>query len=294
MISRRQWIGGTAGAVVGCGLRPVKAADGFAVLPAFLARLEKERGGRLGVAVLDTDSGRQVGHRMDERFPIGSTFKMLAAAAVLARADAGQDSMERRVRFTKEDLVTYSPITERWAGCEGMTLDAVCDAAITYSDNTAGNLLLRAIGGPPGLTAYLRSLGDGVTRLDRFEPVLNEAVPGDPRDTTSPGAMLADLRTLTVGDALSASAKLRLLNWLRHNTTGDKRLRAKLPKGWEAGEKTGTSSYNTSNDVGLLWPPQGAAPVMVAAYLTEGPADGVQRDAILADVGSAVAYVWTG
>lgn len=289
MIGRRKWIGGTVGAVVGCRVRPVRAAEGLAALPALLARLETERGGRLGVAVLDTGSGRREGHRTDERFPIGSTFKLLAAAAVLARADAGEASMERRVRFTKRDLVTYSPLTERWADGKGMTLDVICNAAITYSDNTAGNLLLGVLGGPQGLTGYLRRLGDTATRLDRFEPVLNEAVPGDPRDTTSPGAMLADLEALTVRDALSAAARLKLLDWLRHNTTGNNRLRAKLPRGWQAGEKTGTSAHETSNDVGLLWPPGGGAPLLVAAYLTEGPTESATRDAMLADVGAAVA-----
>ncbi len=294
MIGRRQWLGGAAG--LGCWVhaRRAGAADGFEVLSAAFARIEAERGGRLGVAVLDTGSSRRAGYRQNERFPIGSTFKLLAAGAVLARADAGQDSMDRRIRFARGDLVTYSPETEKHAGGDGMTLAALCEAAITLSDNTAGNLLLGVLGGPPGLTAYLRSLGDGVTRLDRMETALNEARPGDPRDTTSPASMLADLQALTVGRALSEPAKEALQGRLRHNKTGDARLRARLPRGWQAGEKTGTSANGTSNDVGMLWPPEGSAPVLVAAYLTEGPTDGNLRDAALADVSAAVTSAWMG
>ena len=291
MIGRRQWMGGVAAALGGWAPSAACAGaeDGFAGLPSAFAGIEAARGGRLGVAVLDTGSGRRAGYRQDERFPLCSTVKLLAAGAVLARVDAGQDSLERRVRFSKEDLVAYSPATGTQAGGDGMTLAALCDAAMTLSDNTAGNLLLDTLGGPAGLNAWLRTLGDGTTRLDRVEPALNEARPGDPRDTTSPAAMLADLHALTLGHALSASARTKLQGWLQGNKTGDARLRGKLPQGWRAGEKTGTGANGTSNDVGLLWPPGGAAPVLVAAYLTEGQADGATREAALADVGAAVA-----
>lgn len=293
MINRRQWISGTAALACWAQPRRAEAADGFADLPAVFARIEAARGGRLGVAVLNTGTGQRAGYRQDERFPLGSTFKLLAAAAILARADAGQDSMDRRVRYIRDDLVTYSPETEKHVGGDGMTLAALCEAAVILSDNTAGNLLLDALGGPQGFTAYLRSLRDGVTRLDRRETALNEARPGDPRDTTSPAAMLASLQVLTVGSALSDPAKAALLGWLRNNKTGDARLRAGLPSGWQAGEKTGSSENGTSNDVGLLWPPNGNAPILVAAYLTQRPADGKLRDAALADVGAAVTAAWT-
>ncbi len=290
MIGRRLWMGGVALAFgMFDGTRSGQAAAGFAALSGRFAQIEAARGGRLGVAVLDTGTGLRAGHRQDERFPIGSTFKLLAAGAVLTRADAGRDSMDRRLRFSRADLVTYSPVTEKRTGGDGMTLAALCEAAITLSDNTAGNLLLGVLGGPAGLTAFLRGLGDNVTRLDRMETALNEATPGDVRDTTSPAAMLADIQTLTVGNGLSAPARHTLQEWLRHNQTGNARLRARLPSGWQAGEKTGTSAHGTSNDVGLLWPAGGAAPVLVAAYLTQGAADSVARDAALADVGAAVA-----
>jgi beta-lactamase class A len=289
MISRRAGLGGCAVALL-MAARSARGAEELAPLSAVFARIEAAQAGRLGVAVLDTGTGQRAGHRTQERFPLGSTYKLLAAAAVLARVDAGEDRLDRIVRYGREQLVSYSPVTEAHAG-DGMTLAAVCDAAITYSDNTAGNLLLGVLGGPAGLTAYLRSLGDGVTRLDRTEPTVNEATPGDPRDTTSPAAMLADLQALTDG-AVSRDSRQRLEDWLKRNTTGGRRLRANLPPGWLAGEKTGTADHGTSNDVGLLWPPGGAAPVLVAAFITEGPADAGQRDAMLAAVGTAVAGAW--
>ena len=292
MMGRRKWIGAAAVALGGyAGLERAQASGDFDGLAGRFAAIEAARGGRLGVAVLDTASGGQAGYRQGELFPIASTYKLLAAAAVLARADAGVDTMERRIRFAPEDLVTYSPVTEKQVGGEGMTLAALCEAAIVTSDNTAGNLLFDAVGGPAGLTAWLRSLRDPVTRLDRKETALNEARPGDPRDTTSPAAMLANIHAVTLGSALSKPAQRALLGWLRGCKTGNARLRAGLPQGWSAGEKTGSAENGTSNDAGLLWPPNGAAPVLVAAYLTGGSADGTIRDAALADVGAAISEV---
>jgi beta-lactamase class A len=300
MISRRQWMSGTAAlgtlALGSAVPSSARAAGSFATLPTSFARIEATRGGRLGVAVLDTGNGQQAGHRQEERFALCSTFKLLAAAAVLARADAGQVRMDQRIRYTRQELVEYSPTTEKHVGGNGMTLAGLCEAAMILSDNTAANLLLRDIlESPAGLTAWLRQIGDATTRLDRNEPTLNESVGDDHRDTSSPAAMVATLRKLALGDALSPGSRTQLVGWLRDNLTGDKRLKARLPGGWQAGEKTGTyNGTRTSNDVGLLWPPNGAAPILVAAYLTEGAADGNIRDAALADVGAAVAAAWTG
>ena len=289
MIDRRQWMVGAALALAGCGAGRGQARESFASLPATFARIEAKSGGRLGVAVLDTGSGQGTGYRQDERFPLTSTFKLLAAGAVLARVDAGQDSLGRRIRFTREELVTYSPATGRHAGADGMTLADIAEAAVTLSDNTAGNLLLNVLDGPAGLTAWLRQQGDAVSRLDRMETDLNEARPGDPRDTTSPAAMLAHLQALALGDALSAASRARLRGWMRASRTGDNSLKARLPQGWVVEDKTGAGENGTRNDVGLLWPPGGGAPVLVAAYLTGGAAEMAARDAILADVGAAVA-----
>jgi len=299
MIGRRSWMGGTAalGALaLGFGApRGTHAAGGFATLPATFARIEATRGGRLGVAVLDTGNGQTAGHRQDERFVLCSTFKLLAAAGVLARADAGQVRMDQRIRYTRQDLVPYSPTTEKHVGGTGMTLAALCEATMVLSDNGAANLLLRdVLDGPAGLTAWLRRIGDPTTRLDRNEPTLNESVGDDHRDTSTPAALVATLHKLTLGDTLAPASRAQLVGWLRGNLTGDKRLKARLPPGWQAGEKTGTyNESRTSNDIGLFWPPGGGAPILVAAYLTEGAADGTIRDAALADVGAAVAAAWS-
>ena len=198
MIDRRVFVGG---ALAGCAL-PGKPARAHEARDA-LADLDRSLGARLGVAMHDTASGVRIGYRAEERFPLTSTFKFLAAGAVLAKIDAGRDQFERRVRFEKSDLVAYSPATEKHAGGQGMTLAELCEAAVTLSDNTAGNLLLAAIGGPDGLTRFARTLGDEVTRLDRIEPALNEARPGDLRDTTSPGPKLCVTKTGTLNDVVA-------------------------------------------------------------------------------------------
>ncbi len=254
-----------------------------------MANLEAVHGGRLGVAVLDTGRRTRIEHRADERFPLCSTFKFLAAALVLARIDRGEETLDRRIVYTEAELVPYSPVTEQFAGVEGMTLADLCAAALTRSDNTAGNLLLASFGGPAVLTAYARELGDSVTRLDRIEPALNEAAPGDPRDTTTPAAMLANLEKIVLGDALSPSSRERMTAWLLANTTGNARLRAGLPPDWRIGDKTGSSTNGVANDIAVLWPPDRPPLVIAAYYLAGSPSALEARDAVLADVARIVA-----
>lgn len=254
---------------------------------AALQALEKRHGGRLGVAARDTGSGKRLDHRADERFALCSTFKMLAAAAVLMRVDAGQERLDRVVRYKKADLVSYSPETEKHVGT-GMTLGDICKAAITLSDNTAGNLMLASFGGPPGLTAFARRLGDTVTRLDRTETSLNEATPDDPRDTTSPASMAENIRKLLLGNFLQKEARAQLTRWLVANTTGDKRLRAGLPPDWRVGDKTGSGDHAASNDVAVAWPP-GRPPIIIAVYYAESRATPDERNTIIAEVGRIVA-----
>ena len=253
-----------------------------------LQALEQRHGGRLGVSILDSASGKRTGHRADERFPMCSTFKFLAAAQVLARVDQGEEQLSRRIVFAEKDLVTYSPMTEKHVDAPGMTLAELCHAAITLSDNTAGNLLLDSFGGPAGLTAFARTLGDPVTRLDRRETELNEAVPGDPRDTTTPAAMLDDMRHLLLGDVLSPASRQQLIDWLLANTTGGSRLRAGLPSDWRIGDKTGTSDNGVTNDIAIAWLP-GRAPLLVAAYYAESTVPQETRNEVLAQVGKIVA-----
>lgn len=253
-----------------------------------LAQLEARSTGRLGVAVQDLETGRRYSYRGEERFPMCSVFKWTLAACVLARVDKGQEDLGRRIIFDRSDLQPHSPGTEGHVGAPGMTLAALCEAAITLSDNAAANLLLKSVGGPAGLTAWLRSQGDKVTRLDRWETALNSALPGDARDTTSPDAMIYLLNRLTQGQALSAASRTQLNAWLAANTTGDARLRAGLPAGWRVGDKTGSGDRGTTNDVAVITPP-GRRPLLVAAFLTGGPPSNDARNAILADVGRVVA-----
>lgn len=291
MIDRRELMKAATG-LAGLGLFGSSAALAADALADMCARLEAGSGGRLGVGVLDTASGRMIGHRLDERFPMCSTFKVLAAGLVLARVDRKQENLDRRVSYAKSDLVTYSPATEKHVE-DGMTIAELCEAAITLSDNTAANLLLASFGGPAGFTAFVRSLGDETTRLDRIETELNQALPGDPRDTTSPRAMAQDLRGLTLGDTLSATSRAQLIAWLRANTTGGTRLRAGVPPGWTVGDKTGTGGRGTANDIAVLWPPQ-RAPLIVTVYLTGATVVRDQQNKIIADVGAAVADAMRG
>ncbi|MDF2998351.1 MAG: beta-lactamase [Xanthobacteraceae bacterium] len=292
MIDRRTFTAGLLPLIAGLGVlattRPIRAAATLqARLQDELARLETQSGGRLGVAVIDIASGAQAGHRATERFPMCSTFKMLASAAILARCDAGKDTLGRRVRYEKKDLVDNSPFTEKHLA-DGMTLEELCEASMIVSDNTAVNLMLETIGGPAGMTAYFRTLGDAVTRLDRIETMMSESKPGDPRDTTSPEAMAGNVRRLVLEDALSPTSRQLLTDWLIANRTGDDRLRAGLPAGWRAAEKTGSGGYGTTNDVGIFWPP-GRPPVIISTYLTQSTLPRVGQNATLASVARAVA-----
>jgi beta-lactamase class A len=256
-----------------------------------LAALEARSHGRLGCAVLDLATGKSSGYRLDERFPMCSTFKFLATAFILRRADEDKEQMARRITYTRADLLSYAPVTQQHVS-EGMTITQLCEAAMTMSDNTAANLLLASFGGPTALNTFLRSIGDSVTRLDRIEPTLNGAIPGDPRDTTTPAAMLQNLRRILFGDVLNFSYRALLTNWLIANKTGDARLRAGLPRNWKAGDKTGSGEHGTTNDIAVLWPPH-RAPVLVTVYLTQSTLDGDGRNAILAEIGRALANALT-
>ena len=261
------------------------AGDPSGRLQRGLADLERRHGGRLGVAVVDTAFGGVAARRGDERFALCSTYKLLAAAFVLARVDSGQERLDRQVVYSRSALVAYSPVT---ATHSSLTIGELCAAAVTLSDNMAGNLLLDSFGGPAALTAYLRSLGDDATRLDRTEPTLNEAAPGDPRDTTTPAAMLNTMRRIVLGNALSAPSRARITAWLIGNTTGGERLRAGVPAGWRVGDRTGAGAHNAANGVAVLWPP-GRAPIVVTAFYAESRASKAQRDAVISAVGRLAA-----
>jgi beta-lactamase class A len=253
-----------------------------------LAELEKKTGGRLGVAVLDTETNISLGYRENERFFLCSTYKALAAGFVLSRVDKGAEKLDRRVTFGKDALVTYSPVTEKHADGDGMTIAELCEAAVTMSDNTAGNLLLDSFGGPAALTAWLRQTGDDETRLDRREPALNEAKKDDPQDTTTPDSMLDTIGLLTLGDTLSEASRNQLTAWLVADKVGDARLRAGVPKDWKVGDKTGTGNNGALGDVAVIWPPE-RGPMIVAVYMAEATAPMDDLNAVFAAVGKLVA-----
>ena len=245
---------------------------------------------RVGYASLDLVSGRIQGYRADERFPMLSTFKVLVCGAVLARVDAGEDRLDRSVDYQTSQLVEYSPVTEKHAGA-GMTLDALCEAAITMSDNTAGNLLLDAVGGPRGLTDFLRAIGDGTSRLDRWETDLNSAEPGDPRDTTTPRAMAETLNRLLFGDALSPQSRKRLLTWMQNDRVADALIRAALPQGWYIADKSGAGARGSRGIVAALGP-DGAPGRIVVIYMTGTNATLDERNGQIAQIGSAIVDGW--
>lgn len=277
-INRRRLLAGAAAALLASvGLRASEAEDDP-------AGIEVRYGGRLGLASVDTGDGRRIDHRAGERFPMCSTFKLILVAAVLARIDGGRESLTRPVRFSARDMLDYAPVTRRYLNQGAMTISALCEAAIAWSDNTAANLLLPLIGGPPGWTAWSRSIGDHQSRLDRIEPYLNTALPGDPRDTTTPAAMLQNLHSILLGNVLSVDSRRHLIDWLRGNTTGSERLRAGLPATWSSGDKTGTGDNGATNDIAILWPPK-RKPILVCAYFVDSRAPARDRNEALAQVG---------
>ncbi|MFG3410504.1 class A beta-lactamase [Streptomyces sp. NPDC048142] len=255
------------------------------------AALEKEYAARLGVYAVDTGTGRTVAHRDGERFAYASTFKALAAGAVLRMH--GLDGLERVVTYRREELVDYSPVTEKHVAT-GMSLGDLCDAAVRYSDNTAGNLLFDELGGPRKLQAVLAELGDDVTRMERRETELNEWSPGATRDTSTPRAMAEDLRTFVLGDALKKPERARLAQWLRDNTTGGELIRAGVPKGWTVGDKTGAGgTYGTRNDIAVVWPPD-AAPLVLAVLSNRTDADATFDNTLISRATSAAVGALTG
>ena len=266
-------------------------ATTFAAAPGLvkvsLPQLEARYGGRLGVVAVNSGTGARLAYRPSERFAMCSTFKVLLVGAVLARADSREERLDRHVVYGKTDLLEYAPVTRTNVRLGFMTVKALCEAAIEYSDNTAANLLLRAIGGPDRVTTYARSLGDSRTRLDRTEPSLNSAIPGDERDTTTPGAMVANLQKLLTGSALSLPSQRKLRSWLSGCRTGTACIRAGVPASWRAGDKTGSGAHATRNDIAVLYPPS-RSPVFVAAYYTGSSASSEARDGILAEVGRIV------
>ncbi|PSK95553.1 beta-lactamase class A [Haloactinopolyspora alba] len=250
-------------------------------------RLERAYDTTIGLAAANLATGARLVHRAGDRFPILSVFKTLAVAAVLRDHDLHGETLRRRVWFPPADVLEYAPVASEHVDT-GMTIEQMCAAVLHLSDNTAGNLLLREVGGPQGQTAFVRSLGDRTTRLDRWEVALNTAIPGDVRDTTSPAAIARTFARLLTGTALHRHDRARLRQWMLENRTGDARLRAGLPDGWRVADRTGTGAYGTANDVGVAWNPAGE-PVVIAALTRRDDQDATADETVLADVAGLVA-----
>ncbi|GAA2262968.1 class A beta-lactamase BOR-1 [Kitasatospora cystarginea] len=263
-------------------------ADGIA---GRLRELELEHAARLGVFARNEATGETVEYRADERFPICSVWKPLAAAALLRDFAQSGDHLARRIRYTEKDVTDsgYAPVTGRPEHlADGMTVADLCAAAISYSDNAVGNLLLRELGGPTAITRFCRTVGDTTTRLDRWEPELDSAEPWRVEDTTSPRAIGRTYASLTLGDALAARSRDRLTGWLLANTTGGQRLRAGLPADWALADKTGAGKYGTNNDVGIAWP-QDRAPILLCVLTTRHVADAPADDLLVAKAAELLA-----
>ena len=264
-----------------------RALAGSDVLMDTVKRVEDRLDARVGVAIYDEETGRNWQYHADDRFPMTSTFKALACGGVLARVDAGKEDLDRAIKVRQRDLVTYSPVTEKRVGAPGMKLSEMCEAALSVSDNTAANVVLDSLDGPQGFTRFMRSIGDEVTRLDRRETGLNQAVPGDPRDTTTPNAIAAGLRKLVLGDVLTPASRRRLTDWLIGNKVGDALLRAGVPKDWRVADKTGGGGHGSRSIVAVMWPPH-RKPVIAAIYITETDALFGARNAAIAEIGTAL------
>ncbi len=248
------------------------------------ARLEEEYDARLGVYALDTGTGEFVEYRADERFAYCSTFKVLAFGAVLQQTPV--EDLDRVITYTEDDLVNYTPITEQHVDT-GMSLLDIGAAALSYSDNTAANLLLEELGGPQALDEALEEIGDDVINVVRTEPGLSEAVPGDDRDTSTPRAMATSLEAFTLGDALTEDKREIVIDMMIGNMTGDDLIRAGVPDNWRVGDKTGSGGYGTRNDIAVLWPPEGD-PIVLAVMSSRDEEGAESDDALIAEAAEVV------
>ncbi|WP_391529216.1 class A beta-lactamase [Photorhabdus akhurstii] len=245
-----------------------------------LAELENSTKGRLGVTLINTVNGQEIQYRGDERFPFCSTFKLILVAAVLHKSMSQPELLAKHIHYRESDLLSYAPIAHKNLN-QGMSIAQLCAATMQYSDNTAANLLIKELGGLEAVNRFTQGIGDPAFRLDRREPDLNSAIPGDLRDTTTPAAMAASVKKIVLGEVLGASQREQLIVWLKGNTTGDASIRAGAPAGWIVGDKTGAGDYGTTNDVAVLWPPKGA-PVVLAVYFTQPQQDAESRRDVLA------------
>lgn len=284
-LSRRRFLAAASGLLLGSHATLASSNGDFTKqIQAILDRI----GGRLGLHVLDTHTARRWRFDDDSRYAMASTFKMFLAAAVLQRADLGTISLDEQVKLQASDMLSHAPVTSKHLEQGTMTVRALCAAVVEASDNPAANLLLKMIDGPAGLTRFFRSLGDRETRLDRYELDLNSNLPGDPRDTTTPRAMVHSMEQVLTKEVLSSASREMLLGWTINASTGLKMVRQGLPKQWKAGDKTGKGANGAVNDLVVSWPP-GRKPVLMALYLSDSRRNSADLSAVHAEIGGIVA-----
>ena len=260
-----------------------KEAEESTDLDETFATIESEYDARVGVYAIDTGSDQTIDYRSEERFAFASTYKALAAALVLKQNT--MEELEEVITYTEDDLVSYSPITEKHVDT-GMTLAELSEAAVRTSDNTAGNLLFEELGGPEQFQQSLREIGDDVTQSDRYETALNEFTPGNTRDTSTPAALATSLQGFAVGDLLTDDKRELLLDWMQGNATGDTLIRAGAPEGWTVADKSGAGRYGTRNDIAVVWPPD-REPIILAIMTRHDTEDAEYDDALIAEVAEA-------
>jgi beta-lactamase class A len=284
MLTRRELLAIAAAASISCPARAAERAD-----KAF-KRIQQRVGGRLGVHVLDSQSGKRIGIDEDSRYAMASTFKLPLAAALLWQVDRKAFGLEREMPIAKTDLLHHSPAVEAKlaTGATGMSIRELCAAAVVSSDNAAANILLKGIGGPPALNQFFRSLGDTVTRVDRYEPDLSSNLPGDPRDTTTPRAIVGLMLKMFTQDSLSLPSRALLIDWMASSRTGLERVRAGLPKTWTPGDKTGTAENGGFNDLVIAYPPE-RRPIFIAVFMSESKLPVQELNAAHAEIGAIVA-----
>jgi beta-lactamase class A len=251
------------------------------------AKLENQFDARIGVYAIDTGTNQTIEYRPEERFAFASTYKALAAATLLQQNSL--EELKEVITYTEDDLVPYSPITEKHTDT-GMTLLELSEAAVRFSDNTAGNLLFEALGGPEGFNQALRQIGDNVTQAVRFEPDLNAFTPGDTRDTSTPKALATSLQAFALSDLLSDDKRELFIDWLKGNATGDTLIRAGAPEGWVVGDKSGAASYGTRNDIAVVWPPN-EEPIVIAIMSRHDTEDAKYDDKLIAQAAKVILNV---
>ena len=290
MSSRREWLAGALAAAIATTMASGARA---ASADKTLKRIRERVGGRLGVHALDSQSGKRWGIDENSRYAMASTFKLPLAAALLWQVDRKAFTLDHSLGIANRDLLPNSPAVEAklTAGVDSMTIRELCVAAVTQSDNAAANVLLNGIGGPSALTAFFRTVGDEITRLDREEPALNQNVPGDQRDTTTPRAMVDSLLRIFTQDVLSIPSRALLIDWMIASRTGMDRVRAGLPRSWNPGDKTGTGENGAFNDLVIAYPPN-RRPVFVAVYMSESKLGPKELAAAHAEIGTLIAKVF--